>query len=62
MAGNSDLAKKIKKVHPSIADDDFLVGTGTILLQNNSDGKGDFIAEWNHPSLSKPTQSQLDSA
>ena len=48
MAGNSDLAKKI--------------GTGTIRLQNNSDGKGDFIAEWNHPSLSKPTQSQLDSA
>ena len=35
---------------------------GTIVLQNNSDGKGDFIAEWNHPSLSKPTQSQLDSA
>ena len=62
MAGNSDLAKKIKKVHPSIADDDFLVGTGTILLQNNLDGKGDFIAEWNHSSLSKPTQSQLDSA
>ena len=62
MAGNSDLAKKIKKVHPSITDDDFLAGTGTIRLQNNLDGTGDFIAEWNHPSLSKPTQSQLDSA
>ena len=62
MAGNSELSKKIKKIHPSVTNDDFAAGRGTIRLQNNSDGKGDFIAEWNHPSLSKPTQSQLDSA
>ena len=33
---------------------------GTITLQNNSDGRGDFIAKWEHPTLAKPTQSQLD--
>jgi hypothetical protein len=33
---------------------------GTILLQNDSDGKGDYIANWSHPTLAKPTQEQLD--
>ena len=57
------LKTKIKKVHSDLTDDDMNpFKGGTIVLQNNSDGKGDFIAEWNHPSLSKPTQSQLDSA
>ena len=59
----NQLKEKIKKVHPDLSDDDMNpMGSGTITLQNNSDGKGDFIAEWNHPSLSNPTQSQLDSA
>ena len=62
MAGNSELAKKIKKIYPSVTNDDFAAGTGTIRLQNNLDGKGDFIAEWNHPSLSKPTDEQLADA
>ncbi len=59
----SALRTKIKKIYSDLTDDDFKpIKGGTIVLQNNSDGKGDFIAEWNHPSLSKPTQSQLDSA
>tara|TARA_B100002019_G_C21157064_1_gene541265 strand:- start:219 stop:401 length:183 start_codon:yes stop_codon:yes gene_type:complete len=59
----SELKTKIKKIYASLNDSDFNpIKGGTIVLQNNSDGKGDFIAEWNHPSLSKPTQSQLDSA
>ena len=57
------LVNKIKKIYPSLTSEDFDVTVkGTILLQNDSDGKGDYIREWNHPSLSKPTQSQLDSA
>ena len=32
---------------------------GTILLQNDSDGKGDYIAKWEHPTLPKPTDEQL---
>jgi type I restriction enzyme M protein len=31
----------------------------TIVLQNDSDGKGDYIAAWNHPTLAKPTEDQL---
>ena len=59
----NQLKTKIKSLYSDLTDEDFNpFKSGTITLQNNSDGKGDFIAEWNHPSLSKPTQSQLDSA
>ena len=54
------LSQKIRKLYPSLTNDDFDPETGTILLQNDSDGKGDYIKSWNHSSLSKPTQSQLD--
>lgn len=30
-----------------------------ILLQNDSDGKGDYIAKWEHPTLAKPTDEEL---
>ena len=26
---------------------------------NDSDGKGDYIAKWEHPTLAKPTAEQL---
>ena len=55
----NQLTTKIKKVHASLSDDD-LRNDDYIVLQNNSDGRGDFIAKWNHPTLAKPTQSQLD--
>ena len=55
----NQLVTKIKKVHPSLADDD-LNNPEIIVLQNNSDGRGDYIAKWKHPTLAKPTQSQLD--
>jgi hypothetical protein len=32
---------------------------GTITLQNDSDGKGDYIAKWEHPTLARPTEEQL---
>ena len=54
------LNQKIKKLYSSLTNYDFDPETGTIFLQNDSDGKGDYIKSWNHPSLSKPTQSQLD--
>jgi len=53
------LPEKIKSIYPSITDDDFNPLTGTILLQNDSDGKGDYIAKWEHPTLAKPTEEQL---
>lgn len=54
------LYEKIIKLYPTLKVEDFLPFGGTIVLQNDSDGKGDYIKEWNHPTLKKPTQKQLD--
>ena len=51
------LYDKIIALYPDLQPQDFLT---VIRLQNDSDGKGDYIAEWNHPTLPKPTQEQLD--
>ncbi len=50
------LYDKIKTLYPSLEDKDFMT---TITLQNDSDGKGDYIAAWNHPTLARPTAEQL---
>jgi hypothetical protein len=33
--------------------------TGSILLQNDGDEKQDYIASWNYPTLTRPTDEQL---
>jgi hypothetical protein len=53
------LYEKIKQLYPSLTDADFSPITGTIGLQNDSDGKGDYIAKWDHPTLPRPTDAQL---
>ncbi len=53
------LYEKIKQLYPQLTDNDFNPVNGTILLQNDSDGKGDYIKEWNHPTLPRPTDAQL---
>ena len=50
------LYEKIITLYPSLTQQDFL---DTIRLQNDSDGKGDYIAAWNHPTLPRPTEEQL---
>jgi len=54
------LYEKIIAIYPDLTESDFLPFTGTIQLQNDSDGKGDYIAKWEHPTLTRPTQIQLD--
>jgi len=54
------LYEKITTLYPDLTDADFAPDTGTIMLQNDSDGKGDYIKSWNHPTLAKPTQEQLN--
>jgi hypothetical protein len=51
--------QKIKSLYPSLIDADFDPMRGTILLQNDSDGKGDYIAKWEHPTLARPTDEEL---
>jgi hypothetical protein len=31
----------------------------TVTVQNDSDGRGDYIAAWNHPTLARPTDEEL---
>jgi hypothetical protein len=54
------LYDKIISIYPTLKSEDFAPMSGTIFLCNNSDGKGDYIAKWEHPTLAKPTQEQLD--
>jgi hypothetical protein len=51
------LVEKIKQIYPELAGFDF--GIGVITLQNDSDGKGDYIAKWEHPTLPRPTAEEL---
>ena len=53
-----DLFEKLVALYPSLTHSDFN-RSGTIRLQNDSDGRGDYIAEWNHPTLPRPTDDQL---
>jgi len=50
------LLEKILSIYPQLTDKDFIK---TIILQNDSDGKGDYIAKWEHPTLAQPTEEQL---
>jgi hypothetical protein len=52
------LYEKIIQIYPELSTHDF--SRGVILLQDNSDGDGDYIAKWEHPTLTRPTQAQLD--
>lgn len=49
------LYEKIIAIYPELTQKDFY---STIRLQDDSDGKGAYIKEWNH-SLPKPTDKQL---
>jgi hypothetical protein len=50
------LYDKIKQLYPQLEDKDFMT---VIRLQNDSNGKGDYIAKWEHPTLAKPTDKEL---
>jgi XkdW protein len=52
-----NLYEKIKTLYPDLQSANF---TSVIILQNDNDGKGDYIAKWDHPTLPRPTQDQLD--
>lgn len=43
-------------LYPSLIVEDFMT---VIRLQNDSDGRGDYITKWKHPTLARPTDEQL---
>tara|TARA_R110000744_G_scaffold137634_1_gene248230 strand:+ start:507 stop:665 length:159 start_codon:yes stop_codon:yes gene_type:complete len=50
------LYDKIMGLYPELTQQYFL---DVIILQNDSDGNGDYIKEWNHPTLARPTDEEL---
>ena len=53
-----NIYEKIIAIYPSLTVEDFMGMNQTIYLQD--DGQGAYIAKWEHPTLAKPTQEQLD--
>lgn len=51
-----NLYEKIISIYPDLTEQDFI---NIIRLQNDSNGRGDYIAEWNHHTLPRPTEEQL---
>ena len=51
-----NLYDKIMALYPNLTQKDF---DSVIRLQNDSDGKGDYIAKWEHPTLPRPTDEEL---
>ena len=50
-----NLYEQIMAIYPQLTNQDFMT---TIRLQNDSDGRGDYIKEWTHE-LPQPTAEQL---
>jgi hypothetical protein len=54
-----NIVEKLMSIYPELTIDDMVGDAKTIYLQNDSDGRGDYIAKWEHPTLPRPTDEQL---
>lgn len=59
MATENCVWSNLIAIFPELTDADFDPQTGTILLQNDSDGFGTYIAKWDHPTLEQPSDKAL---
>jgi hypothetical protein len=50
------LVEKIMSIYPEMT---FLDFSTVVEVRNDSDGRGDYIAKWEHPTLPRPTEEQL---
>lgn len=53
------LYDKIVAIHPELTVEDFHPLHGVILIKDESDGFGPYIAKWDHPALARPTDEEL---
>ena len=51
------LYEKVKALYPELQDMDFMT---VITLQDDSDGRGAYIAKWDHPIFPRPTEEELE--
>jgi hypothetical protein len=56
-----NMHEKIVSIYPALGDlpVNDTTFTNHIVVQNDSDGRGDYIAKWEHPTLPRPTEEQL---
>ena len=54
------LINKIISLYPELQGTPFVFQG--IEVKNDSDGRGDYIAAWDHPTLARPTDAQLEAA
>jgi len=50
------LYEKVMAIYPQITDREMIE---YIRFQNDSDGRGEYISKWEHPTLPRPTEEQL---
>jgi len=57
-----NLHEKIVKLYPELENLPVTDSTFSklIVVKNDSDGRGDYIAKWEHPTLARPTDEQLE--
>ena len=55
-----NLYKKIRTLYPNLKEFDFYPNQGYIILFNDGDSEGDYINKWNHPTLSQPTDEEIE--
>lgn len=53
------LYEKVIAKYPELTAEDFHYMRGSILLQDDSDGFGPYIAKWDHPTLARPSDEEL---
>jgi len=53
-----NLYDHIIQIYPQLKSDPLAFST-VIILQDDKDGQGSYIAKWDHPTLAKPTNEQL---
>ena len=53
------LPEKIILLYPNLTIEEFSLSFGTIVIYDDSDGKGAYIKAWNHPTLARPTDEEL---
>jgi hypothetical protein len=52
------MLEKLKALYPQITDQEIIM---YVRFQDDSDGKGVYLAKWEHPTLARPTDEQLAS-
>jgi hypothetical protein len=53
-----NLYDQITQIYPQLKSDPLAFST-TIILQDDKDGRGSYIAKWEHATVAKPTDKQL---